>query len=315
MPLIPIPPMPTKWMRRVRPSITLRPLGPARGRARRSPAAASGCASSCAAATSPPRLAASARERRDAVRRAVAGQLALLDQLRRPGRDEDLGIDPLVIVGRGRQRNEDRRPGRRGQLGDRGGARTADDQIGELHLASHVEDERFDPRREPGAAVAVPDGLEVALSCLMRDLQPEAACCQPRRCLHHGHVDRVRALGAAKDQDSRRAIDPLCRNVEELRTNRPRVSGSPAISSPGRDSACWWRRSACSATSRTCTASSPAACTGRVKIYAAELRERVAALGLTGRVHFTGFRPDIPDLMNAWMSLFTPRYARSRSAA
>lgn len=34
--------------------------------------------------------------------------------------------------------------------------------------------------------------------------------------------------------------------------------------------------------------------------YAAELRGRVEALGLGSRVHFTGFRADIPDVMNAW---------------
>ena len=31
--------------------------------------------------------------------------------------------------------------------------------------------------------------------------QTRAGGCQPRRCLHHGHVDRVRALRAAKDQN------------------------------------------------------------------------------------------------------------------
>jgi glycosyltransferase involved in cell wall biosynthesis len=34
--------------------------------------------------------------------------------------------------------------------------------------------------------------------------------------------------------------------------------------------------------------------------YAAELRKRVAALGLGERVHLVGFRQDIPDVMNAW---------------
>jgi glycosyltransferase involved in cell wall biosynthesis len=34
--------------------------------------------------------------------------------------------------------------------------------------------------------------------------------------------------------------------------------------------------------------------------YAATVRERVGALGLKQRVHFAGFREDIPDVMNAW---------------
>ena len=38
----------------------------------------------------------------------------------------------------------------------------------------------------------------------MRDCHPARVGCQFRRRLHHGHVDRVRALGAAKDQNPRR---------------------------------------------------------------------------------------------------------------
>ena len=34
--------------------------------------------------------------------------------------------------------------------------------------------------------------------------------------------------------------------------------------------------------------------------YAAALSARIAALGLGGRVHLAGFRPDIPEVMNAW---------------
>lgn len=34
--------------------------------------------------------------------------------------------------------------------------------------------------------------------------------------------------------------------------------------------------------------------------YATELRERIVALGLADRIHLVGFRPDIPDVMNAW---------------
>src|SRR5262249_10981472 len=34
--------------------------------------------------------------------------------------------------------------------------------------------------------------------------------------------------------------------------------------------------------------------------YADELRARIAALGLAGRVRLIGFRADIPDVMNAW---------------
>ena len=52
---------------------------------------------------------------------------------------------------------------------------------------------------EPGPAVAVAHHLQVALACLVRDCQSCCGGCQPRRRFHHGHVDRVRALRAAKD--------------------------------------------------------------------------------------------------------------------
>ena len=44
----------------------------------------------------------------------------------------------------------------------------------------------------------------------MRDCHPASVGCQLRRCLHHGHVDRVRALGAAKDQNPRRPVGRAC---------------------------------------------------------------------------------------------------------
>ena len=40
---------------------------------------------------------------------------------------------------------------------------------------------------------------EISFARLMGDAQRRAAGRQLRRCLHHGHVDRVRALRAAKD--------------------------------------------------------------------------------------------------------------------
>ena len=126
-----------------------------------------------------------------------------------------------MVVGRCRQRNQHRWPSRRGQLRQRGCASAANDDIGGFHLPVHGEEKRLDPGFEPGAAIPVADVFQVALSCLMRDCQPAGVGCQPRRRLHHGHVDRVRALGAPKDQNPRRAVSGR-RNclLEELGTNR-----------------------------------------------------------------------------------------------
>ena len=111
-----------------------------------------------------------------------------------------------MIVGGCRQRDEHRRLSRRRQLGQRRRAGAADDEVGRFHLPVHGEEERLDPGFEPGAPIAVADVFQIALSCLMRDCQPAGVGCQPRRRLHHGHVDRVRALGAPKDQNPRRAV-------------------------------------------------------------------------------------------------------------
>ena len=134
-----------------------------------------------------------------------AGQLLLLDHLGRPGRGEHLGVLALVIVGGGRQRHEHRRPAGGRQLRDRRRAGAADDEVGRPYFPVHGEQERLHPGLEPRAAVPVPDEFQIALSCLMRDRQPARVGCQLRRRLHHGHVDRVRALGAAKDQHPRQA--------------------------------------------------------------------------------------------------------------
>src|SRR5688572_10450220 len=242
MPLIPMPPMPTKWTRRVVPRLK-RSTFPVPG-SRFGFAVPVGCSNGHAGRRTrntnlepgtrnpeqrpsppsrqpqdvvhdqprsirlrhPPRVpahAAAARlvvgERHDFIRQPLTAQLALLDHLGGPVRHQRLCVASLVVVGGRRQRNQDRRPSRGHQLGERGGAGAADDQVGGLHLPIHREQERLDAGLEPGAPVAVADHRQIALSCLMRDRQSWCGGCQPRRRLHHGHVDRVRPLRAAKD--------------------------------------------------------------------------------------------------------------------
>ena len=153
--------------------------------------------------------------------------LRLLEQLGRAGRRQHFRVLALVIVGGGRQRDEHRRLPRRRQLGQRRRPGPADHEVRGFHLALHGEEERLDPGLEAGTAVAVPDEFHIALSCLMRDCQPAGVGCQPRRRLHHGHVDRVRALGAPKDQNPRRATGRRRGRIsKELGTNR--IAGDKA---------------------------------------------------------------------------------------
>ena len=74
----------------------------------------------------------------------------------------------------------------------------ADDEIRLFHFPVHGIEERFHPGRNACVPIAPPDQFHIAFSCLVREVHA-AIGCQPRRRFHHGHIDRVRALGAAKD--------------------------------------------------------------------------------------------------------------------
>ncbi len=162
------------------------------------------------------------------MRQRLPGHLRLLEDIGGAGRRQNLCVPALVIIGSGRQRNEHCRRAGRSQLGQRRGTGPADHEVGGFHLAVHGEQERLDPRREAGAPVGVADVFQIALSCLMRDCQPAGVRCQPRRRLHHGHVDCVRALGAPKDQHPRGAIVRRRRSmVKELGTNRIACDKAP----------------------------------------------------------------------------------------
>src|SRR4051812_7282889 len=138
-------------------------------------------------------------ERAQARGQRLSGGVRLQQHLRGAGRCQRLGVLALVIVGRGRQRNENRRlPGRR-ELRQRRRPGAADDQVRCGDPPSHVVQERFDLGLNPGRLVGGSDHLHVSLSRLVCDTKRRTAGRQLRCCLHHGHVDRVRALRAAKD--------------------------------------------------------------------------------------------------------------------
>ena len=104
-----------------------------------------------------------------------------------------------MVVGRRRKRNQDRRPSRRRQLRERRRTGAADHQIRCGHFTGNGVEERLRARGYSGALVPLADRCQISLAGLMDHFQAWEAPHQPRRCRHHGHVDRVRALGAAKD--------------------------------------------------------------------------------------------------------------------
>ena len=129
----------------------------------------------------------------------LAGQIALLHQLGGTRLLQRARVVALVIVGRRRQRNENRRTAGRRHFRKRRRAGARDDQARGFHLSVHRIDEPFH-----AALHAVPlerrsNHVEVACPRLADEIEGFGCGSQPRRRLHHGHVDCVRALRAAKD--------------------------------------------------------------------------------------------------------------------
>src|SRR5687768_10778404 len=111
IPLMPLPPIPTKCTRRVLPSKCQYPVDDHSGRVR--PCHAPGRIRHLV-----PQYFVSC-QCTDFRGQPVAGEFPLLDQSRRTLLDQRHGVLSLVIVGRGRQRDQNRRLARRGQLRQR----------------------------------------------------------------------------------------------------------------------------------------------------------------------------------------------------
>src|SRR5262245_565007 len=122
IPLIPMPPIPTKWIRRVRPSTPPAPAPDRRSPSRRRGGQSRGPAEAPRRFGGPRPPSGIVRQPEQPIRERPAGQVRLLDHLRGAGAGQHLGVLPLMVVGRRGQRDEDRRAPRRRQLGDRGRA-------------------------------------------------------------------------------------------------------------------------------------------------------------------------------------------------
>ena len=102
------------------------------------------------------------------------GELVLRDRPRAAGLGHFARIGGLVVVGRRRQRDQDRRPARGGQLGDRRGAGAGDDQMRLGELVRHVLDIGHQLGRDAELGVARADPLDVVGAALLDDLQAAA---------------------------------------------------------------------------------------------------------------------------------------------
>ena len=98
--------------------------------------------------------------------------------------------------------------------------------VGLLHLAVHLVQERLHPRARGLPPRSLADRVQIALTRLMGDGQPHARGRQLRRRRHHGHVDRVRALRTANDQTRAHARHSPSAATRVRRT--PARTGLPA---------------------------------------------------------------------------------------
>src|SRR6266571_2371669 len=142
MPLMPIPPMPTKCRRRVLRSITMARPPPA---ARRAPSLTASCDQLLDHVGDPgrgvrarqggggtlhrhhPGRVVAQRQQRSRQRR--PREIALLDQDRRPGVGERAGVQALMVVGGGRERHQDRGLAAGGDLRHGAGAGAGDHDV------------------------------------------------------------------------------------------------------------------------------------------------------------------------------------------
>ncbi len=167
-----------------------------------------------------------ASQRDDAVRQTVTAHVFLLQQLGRSGALEHARVLALVIVGRGRQWNQNRRPSRRRHFRQSRRARARDDEPRRFHLSVHRIDEPFHAALHALPFERLSNHIEIPRPRLADEIEGCGCGRQPRRRLHQGHVDCVRPLRAAKDQDPNpgsvecRVATGIISTLQELAPNR-----------------------------------------------------------------------------------------------
>ena len=143
------------------------------------------------------------QQRRDRFRQPDSFQLRLLHHHRGSVPRQSFGVDPLMIVGRARERNEHRRLPRRRNFRDRARSRAAHHQIGARKSCRHVFNELEDFRRLAQTSIRRQRVIIVTLAGLVNDVNSRRLALQNRQAANHRIVDGVRALASAEHQQGR----------------------------------------------------------------------------------------------------------------
>ena len=210
MPHMPMPPMPTKWMRWMPPHAvfahrlratraSLRPRG-----ARRDDRAPRRRAARAAPRPRPSREPVRDRAARSASARSrsLCGERPRRQHDRGAGRGERARVGALVVVGRVRVGHEQRGQPRHRELGHGQRAAAAQREVALGIARGHVALERHDARGDARRGVGGRDALAVGLAGLVEDLEDRAV--EARRRIDHRVVDLARALAAAEHEQTQR---------------------------------------------------------------------------------------------------------------
>ena len=249
MPLIPAPPMPTKWTRL---TLCFIAASPARCRRRRRAPRRRG-ARPCAR-RSPSRAALRACTQRDASASA-SGVSSACGHHRRGARvDQEPRVRALLVGDRAGQRHDDRADADRGELGDRHRAAAADDEVGLRVARGHVVDERDAfgvdarvartrraarrraARRPDGRRAAAPRAGCSASASGTRSFSAAAPRLPPTTSSASGPArpaKRTSGGGTPRDRVAQRIADPVDLAPRGGRANAPGKPGQDAIGAEG----------------------------------------------------------------------------------
>ena len=177
------------------------------------------------------------RHRLDLAGEHVRREAGLLDGARAARFGHFARIGGLVVVGRGRKRDQDRRTPGGGQLGDGRRAGAANHQMRVGKLVGHVLDIGHQLGRNAELGITVADALDIVRAALLDDLQPPAQRrLEQAEALGYDLAKHRRSLTSAGDQDFQRR-DLVERRERQFaqRAPPPRVRGCrPARICPDR---------------------------------------------------------------------------------
>ena len=138
------------------------------------------------------------------LRQPIRVHLALLDHPSAPRPRQHLGIGLLVLIDGVGKRDHDRRPADHGELGNRRGAGTRDDEVARRHAGRQIAEKRLQVGSDAELAIGRRDPVDVLGPALLDDAQPAP---QHRRQARNRGRDELgqeaRALAAADDEKTK----------------------------------------------------------------------------------------------------------------